>query len=105
MQNNAFVLLFDSSTYRLIDYFPFLVYSLFHKIMRQLILSIVQIVLAVLLVAAILLQQRGSGLGAAFGGGSEVFRTKRGIEKTLLQLTVILAVLFVIVSVVSLKVT
>lgn len=62
--------------------------------MRQLILSIVQIVLAVLLVTAILLQQRGSGVGAAFGGGSDVFRTKRGIEKTLHYATIGIAILF-----------
>jgi len=62
--------------------------------MRQLILSIVQTILAVLLVTAILLQQRGSGVGAAFGGGSDVFRTKRGIEKTLHYATIGIAILF-----------
>ncbi|MFA5129883.1 MAG: preprotein translocase subunit SecG [Patescibacteria group bacterium] len=62
--------------------------------MRQLILSIVQMVLSVLLVAAILLQQRGSGMGAAFGGGSEIFRTKRGVEKLLHYATIAIAILF-----------
>ncbi|MDP3985480.1 MAG: preprotein translocase subunit SecG [bacterium] len=58
------------------------------------ILSIVQIILAVLLVAAILMQARGTGLGVAFGGGDAVYRTKRGIEKILFRATIVTAVLF-----------
>lgn len=64
----------------------------------ELILNIAQIVLAVLLVAAILLQARGTGLGAAFGGGGNVYRTKRGAEKKLFQLTIVIAILFFGVS-------
>ena len=62
--------------------------------MQQLILAIIQIVLSVLLVTAILLQQRSSGLGAAFGGDSNVFRTRRGVEKMLSYATVGIAILF-----------
>ncbi|MCW1892551.1 MAG: preprotein translocase subunit SecG [Candidatus Uhrbacteria bacterium] len=62
--------------------------------MRALIFPIIQMVLSVLLITAILLQQRGSGLGAAFGGGSEVFRTKRGVEKILHYATIAIAILF-----------
>ena len=62
--------------------------------MRQLLLPIIQIVLSVLLVTAILLQQRGSGLGSAFGGEGNVFRTKRGVEKILFYATIGIAVLF-----------
>lgn len=62
--------------------------------MRQLLLPIIQVVLSVLLVAAILLQQRGSGLGAAFGGEGNVFRTKRGVEKGLFYLSIGLSILF-----------
>jgi protein translocase SecG subunit len=62
--------------------------------MKQLILPIIQMILSVLLMASILLQQRGSGLGAAFGGGSDVFRTKRGVEKILHYATVGIAALF-----------
>lgn len=58
------------------------------------ILNLVQIILAVLLTAAVLLQARGTGLGAAFGGGGNVYRTKRGAEKKLFQLTILLAILF-----------
>lgn len=61
--------------------------------MRQTILSIVLIVLSVLLSGSVLLQQRGSGLGLAFGGEGNVFRTKRGLEKILVYVTVALAAL------------
>ncbi|HBL39999.1 TPA: preprotein translocase subunit SecG [Candidatus Uhrbacteria bacterium] len=58
------------------------------------ILTIVQAVLGVLLIAAILLQARGTGLGAAFGGEGHVFRSRRGAEKKLHQITIIVAILF-----------
>lgn len=57
-------------------------------------LPIIQLVVAILLIVCILLQQRGSGLGAAFGGEGSVYRTKRGAEKFIFTFTVILAVLF-----------
>ena len=53
--------------------------------------------------ASILLQARGAGLGATFGGDSSVYRSRRGIEKRLFQFTVVLAVLFVIFSLVGFK--
>ena len=62
--------------------------------MRQYILPVIQIVISVLLTVAILLQQRGTGLGATFGGDSTVFRTKRGIEKGLFYVTIGLSILF-----------
>jgi preprotein translocase subunit SecG len=62
--------------------------------MRQTILSIALIIFAVFLSVTILLQQRGSGLGMAFGGDSNVFRTKRGLEKILFYLTIALSALF-----------
>lgn len=59
------------------------------------ILNILQIVFAGLLVAAILLQNKGTELGAAFGGGGDVIRrTKRGAEKFLFWATVVFAVIF-----------
>ncbi|NBS41792.1 preprotein translocase subunit SecG [bacterium] len=64
----------------------------------DLIISISQMVLAVLLVACILLQARGTGLGASFGGEGNVYRTKRGVEKRLFQATVVIAILFFGVS-------
>lgn len=62
--------------------------------MRQQILNITFIVVSILLVGSILLQQRGSSLGAAFGGESTVFRTKRGLEKILFYVTIALSALF-----------
>ncbi|MBN1325611.1 preprotein translocase subunit SecG [Candidatus Falkowbacteria bacterium] len=58
------------------------------------ILGIIQIVLAVLMVVAILLQQRGTGLSSAFGGEGNVYRTKRGAEKIIFIATIILAIAF-----------
>jgi preprotein translocase subunit SecG len=61
------------------------------------ILPYIQIVLAVVLVAAILLQKTGAQIGGAFGGGdnfSSAFHTRRGFEKTLFIITIIVAILF-----------
>jgi preprotein translocase subunit SecG len=63
-----------------------------------------QIGLAVALILAILLQVRGGGLGGIFGQADSVYRTKRGVEKTLFQLTIVLVVLFIIISIVALRV-
>lgn len=60
----------------------------------ELILNIAQMILAVLLVTAIMIQASGTGLGAAFGGGGNVYRTKRGAEKKIFQLTILFAILF-----------
>lgn len=60
----------------------------------ELILNIAQVTLAILLVASILIQAKGTGLGAAFGGGGNVYRTKRGAEKKIFQLTIVFAILF-----------
>lgn len=64
----------------------------------RLLINVIQIVLSVLLIGSILLQQRGSGLSAAFGGDSNVYRTKRGIEKGLMWATIVLAVLFMVLG-------
>jgi len=66
---------------------------------------IAQIVLAVAIVAAVLLQARGGGMGGIFGQADTVYRTKRGAEKILFQLTIVLVILFSVVSLVTLKVT
>ncbi|HXK35692.1 MAG TPA: preprotein translocase subunit SecG [Candidatus Paceibacterota bacterium] len=60
-------------------------------------LPIAQIVVAVLLVGSILLQRKEGGLGGALGGGSESvnqFSTRRGMEKVIHHITVVLVVLF-----------
>ena len=67
-------------------------------------LYIAQIIVAVSLTAVALLQVKGGGLGGIFGQADTVYRTKRGVEKTLFQLTIALVVIFVALSVVSLRV-
>ncbi|MBN1855877.1 MAG: preprotein translocase subunit SecG [Dehalococcoidia bacterium] len=59
-------------------------------------LAVGQMLIAVALVAVILLQVHGGGLGGIFGQPDSVFRTRRGIEKTLFRLTIALAGFFVI---------
>ena len=61
-----------------------------------------QILISVLLVTSILLQNRGSGLSSVFGGAGNIYRTKRGLEKGLFTLTIVLVVLFVLVGIVNL---
>lgn len=59
-------------------------------------LQIVTIVSAVLMVISILLQARGASLGAGFGSSGELFTTRRGIDKSLYEATIVLSVLFVL---------
>jgi preprotein translocase subunit SecG len=61
-------------------------------------IKIAQVVVSILLIIAILLQNRGAGLGAAFGGSGGVYLTKRGLEKKLFIATIVLAVLFFVLS-------
>ncbi len=68
-------------------------------------LSVAQIILSIALILAVLFQVRGGGLGGIFGQAATVFRTKRGVEKTLFQLTIVLVVLFIIVSIMTLRVS
>jgi preprotein translocase subunit SecG len=65
------------------------------------ILAIGQILLGIALIAAILLQARGTGLSGTFGGDSAVYRSRRGVEKRLWQFTVVLLVLFVLFALVA----
>lgn len=61
-------------------------------------LPYIQMVLAVMLIGAILMQQRGAGLGGAFGGSNDgtVHYERRGFEKTLFKATIALAVVFIL---------
>ncbi|MBI3627302.1 MAG: preprotein translocase subunit SecG [Candidatus Sungbacteria bacterium] len=65
------------------------------------IISIFQIIVSVLLAASILLQQRGTGLSATFGGEGNVYRTKRGVEKVIFYVTIVLIVLLLASAVAS----
>ena len=57
-------------------------------------LDIILIIVAILLIISILLQQRGSGLGAAFGGEGNVYMAKRGAEKMIFWASIALSILF-----------
>ena len=67
-------------------------------------LRIVQIILCVAVIAFILLQVRGAGLGSVFGGSSagSVFKTRRGVEKLVFNITIVFVVLFALISLLSL---
>jgi preprotein translocase subunit SecG len=67
-------------------------------------LNIAQIILSGALIVACLLQIKGGGLGGIFGQPDTVYRTKRGAEKTLFQLTIVLAALFIIVSIIAVSI-
>jgi len=62
-------------------------------------LSIIQIIIATLLIGAILLQTRGGGLSSVFGGESTFYHTRRGIENFVFWATIVLAILFVAISI------
>lgn len=64
-------------------------------------LLVAQILVAILLSGAILLQSKGSGLSSAIGGGAS-YHTRRGMEKSLFYLTIILAVIFTAISLIAL---
>jgi preprotein translocase subunit SecG len=63
------------------------------------ILILIQLAVAVLLIIAIVVQNKGAGLSNVFGGGGAIYRTKRGFEKWLFYATIILAIAFVGISV------
>ena len=67
-------------------------------------ISVAQIIISVVLIAVLLLQVRGGGLGGIFGQPDSTFRTRRGVERTLLRATIGLVLLFIILSIVSLRV-
>ena len=67
------------------------------------ILLLGQMLVSIALMASVLMQARGAGLGATFGGDSSVYRSRRGIEKRLFQFTVVLTILFVIFSIAAFK--
>lgn len=62
----------------------------------------IQIIVSILLILSILAQSKGTGLGAAWGGSSETFDTRRGTDKLLFNITIVLAILFLLTSVANL---
>lgn len=65
------------------------------------ILLVVQIIISALLILIILMQAKGSGISTVFGGQGGFYRSKRGVEKLFVVFTVILAFLFLVISVVQ----
>lgn len=66
-------------------------------------LQISQIIVSLLLILVILLQNRGTGLGSAFGGGGGVYLTKRGLEKKLFIATIVLVIIFFALALIGLR--
>ena len=64
-------------------------------------LNIVQIIISIIVIAVVLLQARGSGFSATFSSDTSIYRTRRGVERTLFNVTIGLAVLFVAISILS----
>ena len=61
-------------------------------------MQIIMIILSITLTALVLLQSKGGGLGSIFGGDGGVYRTRRGVEKTMYQATIGLVVIFFVTS-------
>ena len=64
-------------------------------------LQVSQFLIAAAVGTSILLQARGTGLSSTFGGESTAYRSRRGIERTLFRLTVVLVVVFIVISLVG----
>lgn len=60
------------------------------------ILQIITLISGILMIISILLQQRGASLGAGFGSSGELYTTRRGLDKSLFDATIVLAVIFVL---------
>jgi len=60
-------------------------------------------IIALALIAVILLQTKGTGLGSTFGGSNQMYHSKKGVEKVVFSLTIILACIFVILSILNIS--
>jgi preprotein translocase subunit SecG len=65
-------------------------------------LQIAQAIISIVLIIVILLQQRGTAMGSAFGGSGESYSTRRGVQKKLLIITIILGTLFISLTLLNL---
>lgn len=64
-------------------------------------LNIAEIIISIVLILVLLVQSRGAGFNGTFNSDSSVYRSRRGVEKTLYQLTIALAIIFALVSILS----
>ncbi len=67
-------------------------------------LNVAEIIVSIVLIMLFLLQVRGGGLGGIFGSPDTVYRTRRGVERTLFRLTIVLLVIFISISIVSIRI-
>jgi preprotein translocase subunit SecG len=72
--------------------------------MNTIVFNVIEFFLAALLVAVILLQQKGTGLSGVFGGSSNIYSTKRGVDKVLHLATIVIAVIFFSLSLIRLAI-
>jgi preprotein translocase subunit SecG len=68
-------------------------------------INLVQIIISIALIVIILLQAKGSGLGSIFGGDSSIYKTRRGVEKTLFQATIGIVIAFFVIAILSVLLT
>ena len=68
------------------------------------VIYLIQIILGILLIVVIIIQQKGSGLGTAFGGDLSFYRTKRGAEKLLFYATIVISAAFILSSLIGLAI-
>ncbi len=66
---------------------------------------IAQVIVSVLLVVLVVLQTQSSGAGSVFGSDTSVYRTRRGLEKTLYQATIAVSVIFIAISMIAVLIT
>lgn len=64
-----------------------------------------QILISIALTAVVLMQGKGGGLGSIFGGSGDIYKTRRGLEKTLLQVTIVLAGAFLLIALLTVSVS
>ncbi|MCL5026340.1 MAG: preprotein translocase subunit SecG [Chloroflexi bacterium] len=68
-------------------------------------LNLIEIIISIGLILFVLLQSKGAGFSGTFSTDTSIFRTRRGVEKTLFQFTLVLAGLFVVISIISVLAT
>jgi len=68
-------------------------------------LNIAQILIALLLIGLVLMQTRGTGFAAGYAADTSIFRTRRGVERTLFQLTIAVSVVFLVLAILSVVVS
>ena len=61
-------------------------------------LNVAQIIIAIALIGLMVMQSKGAGLGRMFGGQGSIYKTRRGVEKTMFNLTIILVVVFFVTA-------